>query len=129
MCSDGAAPPCSPVVPVTTLDLSKSAQDMNGVPLLVGDVIRYTLTVENTGGYTAYNVSVTDDLPADVTCASLGCTDPLTWHIDTLAPGDSQSYSFEVTVNPGTEGQTITNTATVTASNVTPPPDPSGLLG
>ena len=69
-------------VPGTSLALSKTAEDVDGPPVLVGDTLRYTLQVTNTGTYTAFNVIVTDDLPDQVTCrdvwgdnAPAGCAD------------------------------------------------------
>ncbi|MCP4995860.1 MAG: DUF4347 domain-containing protein, partial [Gammaproteobacteria bacterium] len=57
-------------IPPTTLALSKTAADVNGSLLVVGDEIRYTVQVTNTGSYTAYNVTVSDDLPVGVTYVS-----------------------------------------------------------
>jgi uncharacterized repeat protein (TIGR01451 family) len=117
----------------TTLAFSKTATDLNGAPLAVGDTIRYTLRITNTGLATATNVIVTDDLPSQVTCQSVsgttnppaGCADPLIWNIPSLAAGSTALLNIDVTLNPGTEGQTIINTAVVTGDNIpTPPPNP-----
>ncbi|TEU17321.1 MAG: DUF11 domain-containing protein [Anaerolineales bacterium] len=114
---------------VPVLGFTKTAEDVNGPPLVVSETIRYTLQVTNTGNYTAYNVTVTDDLPDQVTCQAVsgdsapGCADPLVWEVSSLAPDDSASLVITVTINPGTEGQTITNTGSVTSSNVFDPPD------
>jgi uncharacterized repeat protein (TIGR01451 family) len=137
VCPDGSTPDgvvCpSPSIPVpgTTLDLSKTAEDVDGPPLLVGDTIRYTLQVTNTGTYTAYNVIVTDDLPDQVTCRDVsgdsepgGCADPLVWNIASLAPDVTASLYIDVTINRGSEGQSIINTASVIGGNVPNPPDP-----
>ena len=136
VCPDGSPEPCDPghtPVPTTTLTLAKFAQDADGSPLLVGDTISYTLQVANTGSYTAFNVVVTDNLPDQVTCQSVsgdyapaGCADPLLWTIATLGAGETASLEIGVTINPGTEGQSIINSASVTASNVpNPPPGPA----
>ncbi|MCP4995415.1 MAG: DUF11 domain-containing protein, partial [Gammaproteobacteria bacterium] len=113
------------------LAFSKTAADINGSPLVVGDEILYTLQVTNTGSYTAYNVTVTDDLPTQVVCQAVsgdnapGCADPLIWLIPSLAPTNTVATLYiTVTVETGTEGDSITNTASVTSSNVTTPPDP-----
>ncbi len=137
VCPDGSTPVdgvclATPEPPDTSLAIDKTAEDVNGPPLAVSDTIRYTLQVTNTGTYTAYNVTVTDDLPGQVTCqavsgdsAPAGCADPLVWTIPSLAPDDTASLYVDVTVDPGSEGQTITNTASVTGTNVpTPPVDP-----
>ena len=117
-------------MPGTSLVLAKTAQDVDGPHLLVGDTISYTLHVTNTGAYTAYNVSVTDDLPDQVTCQEVtgdsppsGCADPLLWSIPSLAPGTSASLYIDVTINRGTVGQPIINTASVTGGNIPDTPD------
>jgi uncharacterized repeat protein (TIGR01451 family) len=115
----------------TTLAISKSSQDIDGPPLVEGDTILYTVQVTNTGAYTAFNVTVTDDLPDQVTCQAVsgdsapdGCADPLIWVIPTLSPNNTVATLFiTVTINIGAAGQSITNTVTVTASNVPNPPD------
>jgi uncharacterized repeat protein (TIGR01451 family) len=137
VCPDGSTPvdgvcPNTPV-PGTSLALDKTAEDVDGPPLMVGDTIRYTLLVTNTGAHTAYNVTVTDDLPDQVTCqavsgdsAPAGCADPLIWSIASLAPGTTAKLYIDVTINRGSEGQSITNTASVVGGNVPdPPPDPT----
>jgi uncharacterized repeat protein (TIGR01451 family) len=117
--------------PGTSLALSKTAEDVDGPPVLVGDTLRYTLQVTNTGTYIALNVIVTDDLPDQVTCqevwgdnAPAGCADPLVWSIPSLAPGATASLYIDVTINRGSEGQSIINTASVIGGNVPNPPDP-----
>ncbi|MDH4138374.1 MAG: DUF11 domain-containing protein, partial [Anaerolineae bacterium] len=117
-------------IQVAVLELTKTAEDVDGGDLMVGDEILYTLQVANTGTYTAYDVTVTDDLPDEVTCqavsgdnAPAGCADPLVWEISSLAPDTTASLYITVTIDPGSEGQTITNTASVTGSNVFDPPD------
>jgi uncharacterized repeat protein (TIGR01451 family) len=134
VCPDGRPPdgevcPGTPV-PGTSLALSKTAEDVDGPPVLVGDTIRYTLQVTNTGTYTAYNVIVTDDLPDQVTCQEVwgetdppGCADPLIWNISSLAPDVTASLYIDVTVNRGSEGQSIINVASVIGGNVPDPPD------
>jgi uncharacterized repeat protein (TIGR01451 family) len=114
----------------TSLALSKTAEDVDGPPVLVGDTIRYTLQVTNTGTYTAHNVIVTDDLPDQVTCqevwgdsAPAGCADPLVWNISSLAPDATASLFIDVTINRGSEGQSIINVASVIGGNVPNLPD------
>jgi uncharacterized repeat protein (TIGR01451 family) len=121
-------------VPTTTLSFSKTAEDLNGEPLVVGDTIRYTLQVTNTGAFTAYNVTVTDTLPAEVSCQSvsaggLNCADnpsPLIWDVGTLASDEVATLTIDVMIKPEGEGQSIVNSASVTATNVVDPtPDPA----
>jgi len=134
VCPDGSTPVdglcTSTPMPSTTLALSKTAEDVDGPPVVVGDIIRYTLQVTNTGSYTAYNVVVTDDLPEQVTCqdvsgdqAPSGCADPLVWSIASLAPGATASLTIDVTINNDAQGETIVNTASVIGGNVPDPPD------
>jgi len=134
VCPDGSTPVdgvCSGTpVPSTSLALTKTAEDVDGPPVLVGDTIRYTLQVENIGANTAHNLTVTDDLPDQVTCRDVSgdsppaaCADPLVWSIPSLAPGVTASLYIDVTINRGTEGQSIINTASVTGGNVPNPPD------
>lgn len=119
----------------TTLAISKQSEDLNGEPLLEGDRIRYTIQVTNTGSYTAFNVTVTDDLSEYVTCRSVSgdnapaCADPLIWVIPALAPNNTVATLFvEVTIDGGSAGQSIANTASVTATNVADPPvDPPAV--
>lgn len=54
-------------VPIITPNISKTATDMNGGNLVAGDILRWTVTMSNTGLDTATNLSVTDDIPAEVT--------------------------------------------------------------
>jgi uncharacterized repeat protein (TIGR01451 family) len=133
VCLDGSLPVggiCPTPVPTTTLSLVKSAADVNGPPLVEGDSVRYTLQVANTGTYTAFNVTVTDNLPDQVTCRSVagtyapGCADPLIWTIPSLPASGVATLYITVTIDTGTAGQTITNTGSVTSSNVPNPPDP-----
>jgi uncharacterized repeat protein (TIGR01451 family) len=134
VCPDGSQPiagVCSttPEAPDTQLAFAKTAEDLNGSPLAVGDTVRYTLQVTNTGSYTAYNLVVTDDLPEQVTCQNTSgdgapaCADPLIWDIPSLAPDATATLYVDVTINPGSEGQTIVNTGSVTGDNVPIPPD------
>ena len=118
------------IVQAPVLTITKTAEDVNGPPLVVGDEILYTLQVTNIGSHTAYTVTVTDDLPEQVECqavsgdsAPAGCADPLEWRIPSLAVHDTASLYITVTIKPGSEGQTITNTASGTGENVPDPPD------
>ncbi len=134
VCPNGSLPVgdiCPTPVPTTTLSIAKSASDVNGAPLVEGDSVRYTLQVGNTGTYTAFNVTVTDNLPDLVTCQSVtgnygapSCADPLIWTIPSLPSGSVATLYITTTIDTGAAGQTITNTGSVTGSNVPNPPDP-----
>ena len=91
-----------------------------------GATVVYTLTVTNNGPDSATGIQVTDNLPAGVTWASdsgAGAYNRTTgvWEVPALATGASTTLSISVTVNAGTSGSTITNTAAITASAVLDP--------
>jgi uncharacterized repeat protein (TIGR01451 family) len=70
--SDFADLTTGPTAPVTVLasDLStstKAVADPDGGDPKPGDTLRYTITLNETAGHAAGGVSVTDDIPADVT--------------------------------------------------------------
>jgi uncharacterized repeat protein (TIGR01451 family) len=137
ICPDGSLPDpetgeCpSPPVPTTTLTITKTAVDLSGPPLVISDTVRYTWQVTNTGTYTAFNVTLTDDLPDGLTLqsysADLGVpsgADPILWSILMLAPDGVATMWITTTIDPDQAGQTITNTGSITSSNVPDPPDP-----
>ncbi|MCA1800652.1 MAG: DUF11 domain-containing protein, partial [Actinobacteria bacterium] len=67
----------------------------------VGDVIDYTIIVENTGNVTVSNITVTDPLTG------------LTTTIASLAPGASQTYNESYTITQADlDNGSVTNTAT-----------------
>jgi len=88
-----------------------------------GDTIVYTLTLSNIGTGNANQVEVTDVLPIGVTYVSddLGTYDPVTgvWTAGQLKSGDQLILNITATVDPGTLGNTITNIADITNSNIT----------
>ena len=118
--------------PSTNLSLEKVADltnDVNGDTLVgPGDQITYGLSLGNSGGLDATTIVVTDVLPAGVTYSSdtpsVGTYDSATgqWTVPALLVGPPATLDVVVTVDAGTEGQTITNTATITSA--TPPNDP-----
>jgi len=87
-----------------------------------GDSIIYTLTLTNNGPRNAAQLEVTDVLPAGVTYVSddgAGSYDNTTglWTPAPLNSGSSVTLNITVTVDAGTGGTTITNTAAITNSN------------
>jgi uncharacterized repeat protein (TIGR01451 family) len=110
--------------PLTTLSLQKTAEDQNGGILVVGDVIRYTLTLENTGEYPALGIVVADPLSEFVTCMDVSgdragpCEVPLMWQVGTLQRGEILHLSINTTLNGGAVGQSVLNTANATGANV-----------
>lgn len=99
-------------------------------PVKAGEVLTYTLDVTNTGPNDAFNVELTDLLPADLLNPefSIGANPTFApwvspYAFGTLAAGDSFILTLRATVNPAFQGSSIVNTATVTST--TPDPDPS----
>ena len=87
-----------------------------------GDTIVYTLDLTNNGPKNANQIEVTDVLPAGVTYVSddgAGTYDNATglWTPGALVNGASVQLNITATVDTGTAGTTITNTATITDSN------------
>ncbi|MBV8518372.1 MAG: DUF11 domain-containing protein [Acidobacteria bacterium] len=108
----------------TDLSITKTASS-NRYP--VGADATYTITVTNNGPGYAVGTTVTDVLPAGTTYVSAtpsqgSCsgTSVVTCTLGTLAPSATATISLVVTL-PSTQME-ITNTATVTASNVDPNP-------
>ncbi|MCW2858229.1 MAG: hypothetical protein JWR52_3844, partial [Marmoricola sp.] len=115
------SPPSStttPIVPVTTLTLVKSAGtpvDVNGNGRTdVGDTIAYSFTLTNTGTVTLTSVGVTDPKAGSVTC-------PVT----TLAPGGSTTCTADspyVITQADVDAGTVDNTAIASGTPPTGPP-------
>jgi uncharacterized repeat protein (TIGR01451 family) len=106
-------------------DLSISKVD-DVDPVVAGNNLVYTITVDNAGPGDAQNVVVTDTLPAGVTfVSSTGCTEDPTGvpscSLGTIAAGANASYTVTVSVDANTTG-TITNNASVTSSATDPDP-------
>ncbi len=100
----------------------------NSTPI-EGETITFTVSVTNPGEFPATGVQVTDQLPSGITyqshSASQGNFNTSTniWDIGTLADGDTTTVTLSITasVNSGTIGSTITNTAEITSLNETDP--------
>lgn len=95
----------------------------------VGDTVTYTITVVNNGPNDATGVTVTDSLPSQLTFVSatstLGsfATSTNIWTIGNLTNASSTTLTLVATINAGTEGVKISNTAT--ASGTQPDSDTS----
>ena len=139
-------PPEPPVPPVppgggvlpdvsssTTLSIDKTAPRV----ARVGQRIRFTVTVTNTGTVAATGVRVTDVPPAAVVLASLR-SNPGTrvvrgqarWRVGTLAPGESRTIRGSVRIKAGTPGlkRNIAHANAINAQLVTDRAD-TRLLG
>ena len=93
-----------------------------------GDSVVYNIDVKNNGPDTATNIIVTDTLKSGLTYVSstLGghynaLTRTVTWNLASLANGLHFLPSFTATVNKGTQGHTITNTASAYNNEITTP--------
>ncbi|MDW8239500.1 MAG: tandem-95 repeat protein [Acidobacteriota bacterium] len=88
----------------------------------VGDTVVYTLTLTNNGPDVATNVTVTDQLPSGLTfssyTASQGTYNSSTgvWTVGNLPVNATVTLVLRATVNAGTTGRTLNNSATATAS-------------
>ena len=109
-------------ITVTEIDLEMS-KDVDNVYVETGDTIVYTLQVTNNGPDDASGVVISDTLPTGVTYSSDdgdGDYDDTTgaWTVPgTLGLGGSATLRITATVDAGTEGSTITNTAIITDSD------------
>lgn len=115
-----------------SLDLQKRwslvGNAADGTAVNPGDIVLYTLVVSNTGSVTANDVRIAEGtLPPQVTFISgsvltssgiVVSENPLLVNVGTLNPGAQATVSFRVEVNPGTAGQTASNQASATGSNV-----------
>ncbi|HXV98429.1 MAG TPA: right-handed parallel beta-helix repeat-containing protein, partial [Anaerolineae bacterium] len=98
---------------VACVGLTKTA---SAPAVVAGTRLTYTLAVSNAGATTASGVVLTDTLPADVTYATANPTptgtNPLTWTVGTVTPGQNLTFTIVVTVNANATGN-LTNTATL----------------
>jgi fimbrial isopeptide formation D2 family protein/uncharacterized repeat protein (TIGR01451 family) len=112
------------VIVEANLTLNKSHVLGSGTLYGAGSVVRYTLTLTNNGTNTAYDVNIQDTLPAQfinwtyVSGDVSGnithdfSTNPLLWHINSLAVGATVTLVYEVTLANGVvAGTEYTNTA------------------
>jgi uncharacterized repeat protein (TIGR01451 family) len=108
-------------VRLADLAVAKSVDDPNAPE---GATVTFTVVVANAGPDSATGVQLLDALPTGLTyqshTATPGTWDSGTgaWNLGALAAGDSATLSIAATVDPGTAGATLTNTASVTASDV-----------
>ena len=88
-----------------------------------GQTIVYTVTLDNNGPDAATNVQVTDLLPTGVTFSSSSPSQGTyasgtgVWVVGSVGSGSSATLTINATVDPGTGGSTINNSASVTASD------------
>ena len=106
------------------LGISKTAEDMNGMPLYAGDEILYRVTVVNLLGVEQTGIVVNDAVPnyttyvagsAQASQGTMSGPNPLQVAVGTLQPGQSATLAFRVRVNEGVAGQRILNTGHATS--------------
>ncbi len=98
-----------------------------GLPGFEGETITYVLRVRNLGPDAATGVRVSDPLPSSLTFLEAfpdqGTYDSTTgdWDVGDVDVGASFEMKLQATVNPGTAGTTIDNTAVIVASDQADP--------
>jgi len=103
-------------------------------PVVAGELLTYTVAVANAGPSTAFDVKVTDTLPAGTsfvsgqdgngaTVCALVQAGTVVCDLASIAPGASKVVYLTVLVDPSVPPGQLSNTATVTST--TADPDPS----
>ncbi|MBN1882560.1 MAG: DUF11 domain-containing protein [Deltaproteobacteria bacterium] len=110
-----------------------------GITVEAGDLITYTILLENTGGWTAYDVEVTDLIPAGLTyvtgsitttsgTADAGGAPNLSWSIPSIAVGPANAVvlSYQVTVDGTVQpNEILWNDARVEWTSISGTPSPN----
>jgi uncharacterized repeat protein (TIGR01451 family) len=114
------------IFPQAAADLAVSLSVSNTMPIQ-GTQITYTVGLSNLGPDDASNIVVGTSLPGTgltfVSSSAPSSFDPVMgiWQIPALSAGSSTSLTITVTVNQGTAGTTITNSAGREGSTPTDP--------
>lgn len=109
---------------------TKTVVDKNGGDAEPGDVLEYTITLKESAGIAGSNISVTDDMPAQVDNLTVVSTPAGSTNNSTasqinvsgisISANGSATIVYDVTVAAGTTpGTTIDNTATITGPDIT----------
>ncbi|MFK7916504.1 MAG: hypothetical protein AB8G14_00385 [Ilumatobacter sp.] len=114
----------TPVAPSADLEISKVA---SVDPVEPGGTVTYTITVDNNGPSDAFDVEVTDTLPAELAVGEvrpvLQCNQATAvCVIPSLADGTSATIEIDATVSAGAV-DTIENTAAITNASTPDPVD------
>lgn len=118
--SDGSAG----LAPLAIADLAVTVSVDNPTPQ-EGSLVNFFVTLDNNGPGDVSGIVVTDVLPAGLTLdrasTGAGFYQPLSgeWSVSELDAGASVGLVLSVTVDAGTSGTRITNTASITASDAT----------
>ena len=120
---DAIAPTIIVSAPILSTS-TKTVLDVNGTPSLVGDLIRYTITINETGGNPAINITLTDTVDSNLTGVTIvslpvGAIDNTIGNninitnINVAANG-SETVVFEANIiGSASAGTIINNTATI----------------
>ncbi len=121
---DAIAPTVIVSAPVLSSS-TKTVLDVNGAPALVGDLIRYTITIAETGGNPATNITLTDTVDSNLTNVTIVSTLPVGAIDNTIgnninitnisvAANDSEIIEFTANIiGSASVGTIINNTATI----------------
>jgi uncharacterized repeat protein (TIGR01451 family) len=99
------------------------SKDDGRLPVIVGDVLTYTISYTNVGGSTARNVVLTETLPNDTAFVGpaswlqVGASNVYTLSVANLLSGQSASVTFVVSVTGAPADGLYTNTVDIAASN------------
>ena len=109
------------IMPQEFIDISLE-KEVDDTSPDIRDVVTYTITVRNDGNITATNVEVTDYLPIDHCTEFINISDngilsdnEIVWDGIMLLPGESAEFTFGAVVASSANGQSVVNTAEVTA--------------
>lgn len=109
-------------VDAADLRVTKTVNDANPD---VGDIITYTIRLENLYGSAAGNLQIRDQLPSGLefvgATPTIGSYDSVSgiWNLGafTLNPGGFETLAINARVKAGTAGQVITNTVSIDSTN------------
>lgn len=113
--------PCSTHHEIPGYVVTKSSDPKSGSTVKPGQVIAYTLTVENTGKVTVTGASVGDSLAQVLPHASLigplpsgvkQAGNQLNWQVPDVKPGEKASITYRVKVNADARAVVLKNVAT-----------------
>jgi len=105
-------------LPPTDLAVTKSVNNTNPT---VNEAISYTVVITNAGPESTDQIVVNDLLPSGLTFDSATPSQGAytasngVWQVGSLALGSNATLTINATVDPGTGGTSITNTASITA--------------
>ncbi len=116
----------TPVEPSADLSVVKTA---NPSPIFAGEVITYTLDIQNAGPSVAVNTDLADQLAAGLLNAEFSTNGGATWvpfngtiFLGNLQPGSFQQLLIRATV-PAYADESLSNTAVVSSGTPDPNPD------